>query len=118
MIIKCKHGRKRKYRGSGQRPNQQYSYIGCNAMINGYKNQKTGHVKITKVDLIHNHECRETDYIAQHQEIDESDEAFIVTLNNATARPSQIRRVLKEQRGKSFSTKKIQNLIRKLVPSE
>ena len=48
----------------------------------------------------------------------DEDEAFVLTLNSATARPSQIKRVLKEQRGKNFTTKKIQNLIRKLAPTD
>ena len=118
LLVKCKHGRKRNYEGSGKRPKQRYNFIGCNAMINMYKSQKDGRLKVTKSDLIHNHPCTKTNYDAKNTEIDQSDQELILTLNSATARPSQIKRVLKQQTGKTLSTKKIQNLIRKLSPSE
>ena len=118
IVFKCKHGRKRKYDGKGKRPNQTYNFIGCSAQVNFYKNKDDGTLKVTKSVLCHNHECSKIDYERDNAVFDDEDEAFVLTLNSATARPSQIKRVLKEQRGKSFTTKKIQNLIRKLAPTD
>ena len=118
IVFKCKHGRKRKYDGEGKRPNQTYNFIGCSAQVNFYKNKDDGTLKVTKSVLCHNHECSKIDYERNNAVFDDEDEAFVLTLNSATARHSQIKRVLKEQQGKSFTTKKIQNLIRKLAPTD
>ena len=113
MPIKCKHGRKRKHEGTGKRPNQHSAYLGCNASINMYKN-KDGSLKVTKVELLpHNHEARRDQVI-----IDECDEELILTLADANAPPSQIKRVLKEKNKKDVSSQKIRNLIQQLSSSE
>ena len=104
IVFKCKHGRKRKYDWQGKRPNQTYSFIGCSAQVNFYKNKDDGTLKITKSVLCHNHECSKIDYELDNAVFDDEDEACGLT------RPLQIKRVLKEQRGKNFTTKKIQNL--------
>ena len=111
ITIICKHGRKRKHEGTGKRPKQHSAYLGCNAAVSIYKSKRG--LKVTKVELQHNHVL-----IPNLPTIDETDEEMILTLADASARPSQIKRVLQEKNKKVVSTKKIRNLISKLKSSD
>ena len=111
IVIMCKHGRKRKHEGTGKRPKQHSAYLGCNAAVNVYKD-KDG-LKVTKAELRHNHALT-----PNPPTIEERDEEMILTLADASARPSQIKRVLKEKNKKVVSTQKIRNLINKLKSSD
>ena len=117
MVNICKHGKKRKYEGSGKRPNQRYNYLGCSARINISK-RKDLTLIVKKCNLEHNHGVSKTIQDMQTPGINNNDEELILTLNDANVPPSQIRRVLKEKRSKVVSVSKIKNLSMKLSPSQ
>ena len=54
LVFECKHGRVRNCKNTGKRPNQHYNFLGCGAVVRLYKS-KDGRMKITKVNLEHNH---------------------------------------------------------------
>ena len=60
LLIKCNHDMARKSKSIGKRPKQHYNFIGCVASVTCYKSQKNtvGEVKVTKVNLTHNHKIK------------------------------------------------------------
>ena len=54
IVFICKHGKKRKFTGSGKRPNQHYNYLGCpariNYCINEYKGRKMSHSTLRRLN--------------------------------------------------------------------
>ena len=111
MIIMCKHGRKRKHECTGKRPKQHSAFLGCDVAVTIYKSKRG--LNVTKVELQHNHAL-----IPPAPTIDTTDQEMIMTLADASARPSQIKRVLQEKNKKIVSTQKIRNLLNKVKSSD
>ena len=86
-------------------------------MVRLYKSQKQdiSTVKVTQVNLSHNHETSEELHNYQNATLDEDDRDLVLTLNEANAKPSQIKRVLAEKNKKHMSTQRLRNLISKLL---
>ena len=98
VYVECKHGRERKSESTGKRPKQHYNFLGCKAFIRLYKS-KDGRIKVTKLILEHcNHPTTSEIYQHNHALLDEEDEELVLTLKDANAKPSQIKRVLAEKK--------------------
>ena len=117
LVFECKHGRVRNSKGTGQRPKQHYNYLGCQANVRMYKT-KDGKVKVTKVNLEHNHKTTEDIYQLQNQNFTEEERELVLTLNQANAKPSQIKRVLCERNNKQITTQNLRNFISKFLKEE
>jgi len=66
LVVQCTHGRQRKSKSCGIRPNQKYNFLGCKATIKVYKSQKAKDLRITHVDLSHNHPVGKDFYETQY----------------------------------------------------
>ena len=117
LLIKCSHGRERKSESSGSRPKQHYNFLDCKASISFYKSQKAENtsVKITQVNLTHNHAVSKEIHDFQSTPLSEEEKQLVLTLKEANAKPSQIKRVLVEKKNKKLSTQRIKNLINKFL---
>ena len=76
--------------------------MGCGASIRFYKSQKpnVNIIKITCVNLTHNHAVSKEIHESQNIVFTDEQEELVKTLKSACAKPSQIRRVLFDQFGK------------------
>ena len=74
------------------RPKQHYNFLGCKAYIRMYKG-KSGKIKITTVSLAHNHPTTEEIFNLQNPVLTDDERELGLTLNQANAKPSQIKRV-------------------------
>ena len=120
LVYLCKFGRKRKPTCSDSRPKQRYNNIGCLAKINLYKSQKEGieSLKVTQVNLAHNHLISKEAYDAQHAFLTGEEVELVKDLGGANLKPSQIQNILMKKADKRISCQKLKNLISKICPSE
>ena len=121
VVIGCRHGIERQSKSSGKRPKQHYNFLGCDAFVRLYKSQKPGaySMKVTKVNLEHtNHEPTEEIHQYENSCLDEDDRDLVLTLKEANAKPSQIKRVLVEKKNKHISTQRLRNLIKKMLVTD
>jgi hypothetical protein len=107
VTLHCRHGHKRGSESTGKRKNLHYIYLGCTAKITCYKPAKLKSVKITTVNLVHNHEISDSAY--QRTEVNELEAELITDLHDGNCKTSQIARVLKNKYDKDLSTKQIRN---------
>ena len=114
LLIKCNHGIERKSKSIGKRPKQHYNFIGCGASVTCYKSQKNtvGVVKLTKVNLTHNHQINQAVHDASS--LSQEEKSLVTTLRSENARTSQIKKVLNEKFQKNFTTQKLRNMMNKL----
>ena len=111
----CKHGgRKRIKKCKGERINQHYNNMGCKAVIMFYKSRKDGTLSCTSVDNNHNHDLSEAVYKHDNIELSKEELDLCANLSHANAKPSQIKRVLKEKFRKEVTIQKLKNLMRKI----
>ena len=117
IVFRCKHGVERKSKCGGKRPKQHYNYMDCSAFIRLYKrnNQK---FKVTKFDFTHNHPTTAAIHGFNNANLNDEDRHLILTLKEASAKTSQIKRVLCNRSDYRTSTQKIKNLITKLVTTD
>ena len=121
LVFICKHGVHRDSTSKGVREAQRYNYLGCNAKIRLYKSQKEddrGILRITSVDMNHNHCISEEVFEKENVNFTEEEKELIKTLKDANARPSQIKRVLLERSKKTVTIKRLWNLLQKISPKE
>ena len=121
LVFICKHGVHRDSTSKGVREAQRYNYLGCNAKIRLYKSQKEddrGILRITSVDLNHNHCISKEVFEKENVNFTEEEKELIKTLKDANARPSQIKRVLLERSKKTVTIKRLWNLLQKISPKE
>ena len=120
LVFSCKHSMYRESKSTGKRVQQHYNYLACGARIRMYKSQKadeTGKVKITKVELAHNHPVTREIYENQHITLTDTEKELISTLKAANAKDSQIKRILLEKSQKKVTIQKLKNLLMKLNPN-
>ena len=91
--IRCKHGYDRKSRCTGKRPKQHLNFMDCQGYIRLYKG-KSEKYKITSNNLTHNHPTTATIHQFNNAVLNEEDRDLLLTLKEANAKPSQIKRVL------------------------
>ncbi|CAI6346310.1 unnamed protein product [Macrosiphum euphorbiae] len=60
VTILCQHGYNRPSKSTGKRTILHYNYIGCKAKITCFKPSNSTRVKISSVNLEHNHEISRT----------------------------------------------------------
>ena len=72
-------------------------------------------MKMTKVHLCHNHTASKDVHDVQHPVLDDEEKELILTLKEANAKPSQIKRVLIERKNKKLTTQQLKNLISKFL---
>ena len=115
LLVKCNHGIARKSKSIGKRPEQHYNFIGCGASVTCYKSQKNtvGEVKVTKVNLTHNHKINQA-AVHDASSLSQEEESLVTTLRSANAQTSQIKRALSEKFQKNFTTQKLRNMMNKL----
>lgn len=121
LVFYCKHSVHRDSRSKGKREHLQYNYSGCSARIRMYKSQKPGDggkLKVTLVDVKHNHSTSKEIYDSQNINITKEEEELILTLKAANAKPSQIKKVLFEKSQKRVTIQKLKNLVKKISPPE
>lgn len=117
VTILCRHGYSRPSKSSGKRTKLHYNYIGCSAKINCYKAAKSDSLKITRVDLQHNHEIGKTVFETTNAILTEPEKEVILDLHEANCKVSEIARILHSKFDKSLSSKKIRNILQKLAPN-
>ena len=121
MVLVCKHGVHRDSKSKGKRENQRYNYLGCTAKIRIYKSQKgegEGTLKVTAVDLGHNHATSKEIFEMENVNFTEEEKELIGTLKAANAKPSQIKRVLLERSEKKVTIQRLKNLVKKMSPED
>ena len=118
LVFECKHGRDRKSTSTGKRPKQHYNFLGCKASVRLYKSKKEGSLKVTQVNLVHNHQTTEEIHHLQNASLNDDEKELVLTLKQANARPSQIKRVLCERQNKHITTQRLRNLISKFLREE
>lgn len=59
----CRHGVQRASTSTGKRSHLRYNYLGCKSKINCYKPATSNVVRITSVNLDHNHEISEAAHL-------------------------------------------------------
>ena len=121
MLLVCKHSVHRDSKSKGKREILSYNYLGCPVKIRMYKSQKgdeIGVVKVTAVDLSHNHSTSKEIFEAENVNFTEDEKELIGTLKAANAKPSQIKRVLLERSKKNVTIQSLKNLVRKISPVE
>ena len=107
--IACRHGYVRPSISTGQRTKLHYNFIGCPAKITCFKPANSTRVKVTGVNLEHNHEISKAAYGIS--EITSEEEEVLTNLHNASCKVSQIARVFDRKFDKKFSSQKIRNLL-------
>ena len=116
LVFQCTNGRERSSESKGRRQIQHYNYLGCEASINLYKSQKSVFsMKMTKIHLWHNHTVSKDVHDVQHPVLDDEEKELIRTLEEANAKPSQIKRILIERKNKKLTTQQLKNLISKFM---
>ena len=121
LVFYCKHSVHCDSRSKGKREHLQFNYSGCSARIRMYKSQKPGDggkLKVTLVDVKHNHSTSKEIYDSQNINIAKEEEELILTLKAANAKPSQIKKVLFEKSQKRVTIQKLKNLEKKISPPE
>ena len=119
VVLVCKHGVQRNSKSRGQRANQRYNYLGCEAKVRIYKTQKgdeAGTLNVTSVNLDHNHDTSKQIFESEHVNFTDEEKELIITLKAANTKPSQITKVLWERSKKRVTIQKLKNLIRKISP--
>ena len=116
----CKNGgRKRKKTCKGERINQHYNNMGCRALITFYKSKKAdGSVTCTKIINDHCHALSEALYKHDNLKLAEEEVDLCANLRNANAKPSQIKRILKDRFKKDITIQKLKNLMKKIPITE
>lgn len=112
----CRHGKYRASSSKGDRVKQRYNYLGCTAKITCYKPANSSTIKVTSVNLEHNHEISESAY--NQVKLEEEEKEVIVDLHEANCKPSEISRVVKNKFEKKLSTQKIRNLLQKIKSTD
>ena len=121
MTFVCKHGYHRDSTSKGIRGNLTYNFLGCTAKIRLYKAQKGGDIgtlSVTAVDLQHNHSTSKEIFESENVNFIEDEKDLILTLKDANAKPSQIKRILLERSKKKVTITSLKNLINKISPKE
>ena len=121
MVLVCKHSVHRDSKSKGKREILSYNYLGCPAKIRMYKSQKgeeVGSVKVTAVDLEHNHSTSKEIFESENVNFTEDEKDLITTLKAVNAKPSQIKAVLLERSKKNVTIQRLKNLVRKMSPVE
>ena len=113
----CKHGCPQRKRSKGERVQQHYNALNCEAFINFYKTKKDG-IKCTQINNIHNHPVSKEIYNREHVELNEEEVALCATLKSGNCKPSQIRKVMVEKFNKKLTIQKLKNILRKAIPED
>jgi len=116
VTVLCRHGVKRESRSTGKRSHLRYNYLACEAKITCFKPATSTVIKVTSVNLHHNHEVSKAAF--RSVELGEQEKEVIADLHNANCKVSEIARVVKKKFDKNLSTQKIRNLIRSLISPE
>ena len=117
LVFKCKHGVERKSSCGGVRPKQHYNFMNCAAIIRLYK-RNNGKFKVTHCELTHNHPTTAAIHKFNNAVLNEEDKDLVLTLKEANAKPSQIKRVLCNRADYKMSTQKVKNIISKLITDD
>ena len=92
----CKYSVHRESDSKGKREHLHYNFMGCKAKIRLYKSLKEGKLKVTILDLEHNHPSSQEIYENEHANFTDEEKDLMLTLKAANAKPSHIKRVLLE----------------------
>ena len=117
VTLQCRHGYRRASESTGKRTHLRYNYLACPAKITCYKPSKSKSVRITSVNLTHNHEVSKAAFESFTAVFTEKEKQVVNDLHEANCKVSQICRVLHTKFDKNLSSQKVRNLIRKLNPA-
>ena len=121
MVLVCKHSVHRDSKSKSKREILSYNYLGCPAKIRMYKSQKgeeVGSVRVTAVDLEHNHSTSKEIFESENVNFTEDEKDLITTLKAVNAKPSQIKAVILDRSKKNVTIQRLKNLVRKMSPVE
>ena len=88
VTILCRHGRKRESASAGKRTHLHYNYLACPAKISCYKPTNSNVVRITSVDLNHNHEISRTAYGTFGADLDSREKEVLADLRETNRKVS------------------------------
>lgn len=90
VTILCRHGRKRETSSTGKRTHLHYNYLACGAKISCYKPANSSRVRITSVDLNHNHEVSKSAFGTFGVELDSREKEALTDLRETNCKVSEI----------------------------
>jgi len=106
VTILCRHGYDRPSNSTGKRTKLHYNYIGCKAKITCFKPVNSTRVKITGVNLEHNHEISKTAFGTTSMKLTDEQKDMLTELSEANCRVNQISRVFQSKFDKKLSSQK------------
>ena len=112
----CSRGRFVKSTSTGKRVNNHFSFCGCKVEFR-FSKRKDGSVKLTFKDESHNHDIVKED-ICQYDALSEDTKKLVGDLIHVHVKPFQISQLIQKSYGVKVSTKKIENLKKKVVNSK
>ena len=113
--LDCPHGRSRKGKTKGERPNQSVKFTKCPFSIVIMENDD-GTWEITKAVLEHyGHILNKQEYYshAHTKRLTEADQCYLKELIDTKANPANIASCLNQKSGKNFTGQDVRNLIKK-----
>ncbi|GBN27314.1 hypothetical protein AVEN_190515-1 [Araneus ventricosus] len=116
ITILCRHGYNCPSKSTGQRTKLRYNYLGCGAKISCYKLANSKGIRITNVNLQHNHGISKAAYHSRVAELFSEEKEVLTDLHEANCKVSQICRVFHSKFDGRLSSQKIRNVLKKLVP--
>jgi hypothetical protein len=94
ITVQCRHGYRRASESTGKRINLHYNYLACPAKITCYKPTNSTRVRITSVNLDHNHDVSKATFESSTVKLNEREKEVVMDLHEANCKVSQISRVM------------------------